>query len=174
MKGVIADCLAELVINNFGKDKWEDILEKSGLDKNTTFSLYADIDDSAVLHVIGNTCEVLGITMEQAADAFGDYWVNVYAPDIYWAYYRNWKSARDFLLDMDRIHSNVTRRIPNAHPPRFEYEWENENTLIMKYSSHRGLIDILVGLIKGVGKKFEEDITVSKIREAAIRIEFPS
>lgn len=173
MKGVIADCLADLVANKFGRDKWEKVLELTGVEKNTVFAVYSDIDDATVMEVLKNTCEVLSITMEQAADAFGEYWVSTYAPEIYWAYYRNWNSAREYLLDLDRIHDRVTQRIPNAHPPRFEYEWENENSLIMHYNSDRGLVGILAGLARGVGKYFDEDLTVSIAGDSAVRIEFP-
>lgn len=173
MKGVIADCLSELVIKNFGKDKWENILEKTGLDKRTSFAISADIDDGAILNVLGNTCDVLGITLEQAADAFGEYWAKIYAPEIYWAYFSNWKSAKDCLTDMDRIHERVTRRIANARPPRFDYEWRNENTLIMTYKSKRGLIDIFIGLVRGVARSFNENLTITKLDDRRVQIEFP-
>ncbi len=38
----------------------------------------------------------------------------------------------------------------NAHPPRFDYSWENDKTLIMKYKSGRGLIAFAAGLVEGV------------------------
>ncbi len=37
----------------------------------------------------------------------------------------------------------------NARPPRFEYKWKDDNTLIMKYKSSRGLIDLFVRLTIG-------------------------
>ncbi len=173
MKGVIVKCLSNLVKEKFGEDKWERVLEMSGLPTNMTFVSTQDIDDSEVLKVVGNVCSVLNITLQQAADAFGDYWVNEFAPKIYSPYYVGVNSAKDFLLKMDRVHESSTKRIPNARPPRFEYEWENDNTLIMKYKSHRNLIDFLVGLIKGVGKYFNENLTVTKIDDKSVRIVFP-
>lgn len=151
MKGVIATCLAGLVKDNFGRNKWEDALEDAGMDRHAIFSATNKIDDAAVMKVVASVCKVLDITPLQAADAFGDYWVNVYAPRIYGAYLQEATSARELLLGMDKIHETVTSTIPNAHPPRFDYEWRDSRTLIMKYKSHRGLIDFLVGLIKGWG-----------------------
>ena len=46
-------------------------------------------------------------------DDVGEYWVNVYAPKIYAAYYQGVKSAKDFLLKMDYIHQQTTKTIPN-------------------------------------------------------------
>lgn len=173
MKGVIAACLADMVKEKFGKDKWEASLEKAGLKKSTFFMPTSNVDDAAVMKVVGATCETLGITLQQAADAFGDYWVNSYAPKIYKAYYRGKNNAKDFLTAMDDVHVEVTRKIADAKPPRFDYEWEDEKKMIMIYKSPRGLIDFLVGLIKGVGKHFNQNLKVTKISSTKVRVVFP-
>ncbi|MCP4756930.1 MAG: hypothetical protein GY866_39205 [Proteobacteria bacterium] len=174
MKGVIAMCLGELVKEKFGKDKWEASLEGAGLDKNRPFLATENVDDAAVLDVVGSVCKVLNITLIQAADAFGEYWVNTFAPKLYKAYYRQSKTAKEMLLNMDKVHEVVTASIPDAQPPRFDYEWKNDNTLLMKYNSKRGLIDFLVGLVKGVGIYFKEDIKVTKRGSTTVEIVFPS
>ncbi|MDU9048293.1 MAG: heme NO-binding domain-containing protein [Candidatus Electrothrix sp. Rat3] len=172
MKGVIATCLAGLVKDNFGREKWEDALEDAGMDRHAIFSATNKMDDAAVMKVVASVCKVLNITPLQAADAFGDYWVNVYAPRLYGAYFQEATSAKELLLGMDKTHEIVTSTIPNAHPPRFEYEWRNSRTLIMKYRSHRGLVDFLVGLIKGVGKHFHEDLRVKKLNNTDVEVVF--
>ncbi len=172
MKGVIVTCLAGLVKENFGRDKWEDALEDAGMDRHAIFSATNVVEDETVLKVVASVHKVLNITPLQAADAFGDYWVNVYAPRIYGAYLQEAKSARELLLGMDKIHETVTSTIPNAQPPRFNYTWKDDNTLIMTYNSPRGLIDFLVGLIKGVGKYFNEKLKVQKISNTDVEIIF--
>lgn len=173
MKGVIAKCLGDLVKEKFGKDKWEDALERSGLDRDSVFLATEDVDDIAVLKVVDSVCKVLNISLTQAADAFGDYWVCVFAPKIYASYYRGVNSAKEFLLNMDKVHVNTTETINNAQPPRFEYEWKDNKTLIMKYKSKRDLIDFMVGLIKGVGKHYKEDLKVTKLGPEKVEIIFP-
>ncbi len=173
MKGVIAKCLGDLVKEKFGKDKWGDALERSGLDRHSIFLATEDVDDIAVLKVVDSVCKVLNISHVQAVDAFGDYWVNVFAPKIYAPYYRGMNSAKEFLLNLDKVHIKTTETIQNAHPPRFEYEWKDEKTLIMKYKSKRDLIDFFVGLIKGVGKHYNEDLKVTKIGNQKVEIIFP-
>ncbi|MCI5131652.1 MAG: hypothetical protein D3904_09030 [Candidatus Electrothrix sp. EH2] len=172
MKGVIATCLAGLVKDNFGRDKWEDALEDAGMDRHAIFSATNMIDDADVMKVVASVCKVLNITPLQAADAFGDYWVNVYAPRIYGAYLQEATSAKELLLGMDKIHETVTSTIPNANPPRFEYEWRDSRTLIMTYRSSRGLIDFLVGLIRGVGRYFHEELRVRKLNNTDVEVVF--
>ena len=174
MKGVIMSCLSQLVEKEFGRDNWEAILTRSGLDARKRFIATEDVPDETAMKMLDSTCQVLGISLEQAADAFGDYWVNVFAPEIYGVYYKNVDNARDFLLKMDQVHMISTKSIENAQPPRFEYEWEDDRTLIMTYKSPRGLIDICIGLVKGVGKHFDEDLKVKKLSDEKIEIVFPS
>ena len=173
MKGVIVNCLGELVKEKFGKEKWEDVLTRTGMDSKTHILAVRDIDDAVVMKLLKSVCDVLDISMIQAADAFGDYWVNDYAPKIYKTYYKDVDSAKDFLLKMDDVHSVVSGDLADAKPPRFGYDWEDDKTLIMTYMSERSLIDIMVGLIKGVGRYFDEDLVITKLGNEKVRITFP-
>ena len=172
MKGVIVTCLESLVKEQFGQHKWEDVLEEAGLKRHAIFNMTSNVQDATVLQIVQAACTVLEITPHQAADAFGDYWVNVYAPKVYSMYFRKAHSAKEMLLNMDKLHETVTSSIPDAHPPRFDYEWKDEQTLIMHYKSHRGMIDFLVGLIKGVGTYYNEELRVTKQSETAVEVIF--
>lgn len=174
MKGVIMVCLSQLVQEKFGTEKWQEILRRSGMDTHKRFIATEDVADGDAMGMLQNTCQVLGITLEQAAEAFGDYWVNTYAPKVYGIYYKDAQSAKDFLLKMDDVHVKATKTLQDARPPRFEYEWADDRTLIMTYKSHRGLIDICMGLVKGVGKHFNEDLKVTKLSDDKIKVVFPA
>ena len=170
MKGVIFTCLKELVENEFGEDKWARALERAGLPRDARYLPIADVDDAVVLQVVGETCTVLGITQQQAADAFGRYWACVYAPKMYGAYYDGIKSAKEFLLKLDDIHVATTRAILNAHPPRFVYEDIDENTLIMEYHSNRGLMPFFTGLVRGIAEHFGEKAEITSVGTDKVKI----
>ncbi len=173
MKGSIVQCLGDLVTTRFGEKKWQDSLEKAGMNRRSFFMPLQNVDDNNVMKLIKSICDVMHITATEAADAFGDFWVNVYAPKIYDVYYRGSNSAKDLILKMDSVHSTVTDNIPNARPPRFVYDWVNERTLVIEYISHRGLVDVFVGLIKGVGKYYHENLLVSKLGPNRVQVIFP-
>ncbi len=78
--------------------------------------------------VVDGVCKALDISMEQATDAFGEYWVSVYSQKMYKSIYEGCETAKDLLLKMDQVHVTATRKIEGARPPRFEYRWENDNT----------------------------------------------
>ncbi|MEW6067732.1 MAG: heme NO-binding domain-containing protein [Nitrospirota bacterium] len=172
MKGTILKCMGEMVTSLFGEDKWQKILEMSGLRKEKMFLPIGDVDDHLALKIVDSACKVLNINLSQAADAFGEYWMNVYAPKIYGIFYQKNKGAKDFLLDMDNVHVKMTETLQGSQPPRFKYEWKDKNTLIIHYISKRGLIDFVVGLVKGVGKYYKEDLKVTKIGSDMVEVAF--
>ena len=172
MKGVIAVCLSELVTKRFGDEKWTKVLETAGLPDSTYFLPSEDIDDAAFLRLFRTTSSVLSLSPIAAAEAFGEYWCCDYAPRIYAAHFGGVRNAKDFLLRMQEVHTKVTRNIPNAHPPNFQFEQPAPNKLVMKYVSQRGLGDIFAGLVKGVGRHFREELQVRRITSNVVEITF--
>jgi len=173
MKGAILLCIKEMVIKNYGYDKWTSILSAAGIHREPAINPISDIEDSFAMSVIKSMGTVLGLIGEQVGDAFGDYWVNHFAPRLYSFYYKGYRSAREFILDMDRIHDIATRDIINAHPPKFDFKWADDKRLIITYRSARQMIDICVGLIKGVGRYYHEDLKAKKLDEKTIEVIFP-
>ena len=173
MKGVIVTCFARLVRDRYGEDKWEEALEDAGMDRHSIFFATSQLDDATFIKIVNSVCKVLKLTFTQMAEAFGEYWMNEYAPRIYGVYLQEAGSAKELLLNMDKIHETVTSTIPNSQPPRFNYEWTDSNTLLMQYNSHRGLIDFFIGLVKGVGTYFQEELVVNKLSDTEVEIVFP-
>jgi hypothetical protein len=173
MKAVVINCLESMVYERFGRPAWEATLAGAGLVPTTRYLPSQDIDDRIVMKIFDAACTTLNLSKSQAADAFGDYWVNTFCQKIYKPYFRGANSARDLLIKMDQIHENVTQNMERANPPRFGYQWKDDKTLRMQYKSSRGMIDVLVGLIKGVGRYFREDLRIRKINESELEIVFP-
>ena len=99
--------------------------------------------------------------------------MTVYAPTVYKAYFVGTDSAKAFLEKMDRVHKMATRNIAGAHPPRFGCQRVDDKTLVMTYNSPRGLIDVMVGLIKGVGAYYHEELRVEKLPGSRVKVVFP-
>src|SRR5262245_27130860 len=149
MKGTITKCLAELVENRFGREKWDAIVRDAKIDAQTAVDLTlpaSDVDDAAAGRLLESTGRVLGIPFQQAADAFGEYWCCTYAPRVYKVPVEKWKDARHAILSLDEVHVRVTATMKNARPPRFEYHWLDKDTLEVTYKSHRKLLAVYVGL----------------------------
>lgn len=172
MKGTVITCLREVVIQAGGEATWQRCLAGAGFDPFTVFHLAEDLPDHKVAALIGAACSELGLSLEQAGNAFGEHWVNAYAPKLYKHLYGKHANVRDFFTHINEMHARVTKHIANAKPPRFRLEWQSENTLVMHYESHRGLIDVAAGMARAMGRSFGETLVVTKMSAKALRIMF--
>jgi hypothetical protein len=172
MKGAIVNCLKEMVVYKYGQQEWEKIMIASGLQPNKIIMATSDFDDAQVVGMVQNSCTVLNQTLEQVADHFGEFWMNSYAVGVYKPYFGTTSTAKEFMIKLNDIHTKVTKNIPNARPPQFEYDWKEDNVLILTYISQRGLIDFVVGLAKGVGIYFNQKLSVRKISSTKLEIIF--
>src|SRR5271165_5140870 len=171
MKGTILKCIEELVTEKFGAEAWRHALIKAGLPEDRTFTLFEDVDDADVFKLMSGIASVASISKEQAHEAFGDYWSTVHGPKIYDAYFSGAKSARELLLNLDHIHDVTTKSMKSARPPRFRYEWKGDKHLIMHYESPRRMVALMPGLIRGLGKYFNENLTVQVVGNA-VHVQF--
>ena len=76
MKATITNCLAEMVETKFGKEKWAEIVRRAGMQAQAGMLRQSsmDVPDDQVGTLLRTACVVLGVTPEQAYDAFGEYW----------------------------------------------------------------------------------------------------
>jgi len=175
MKGTITKCLGDWVTASYGKERWKEILTQANAgEKSMSITMaVADVDDTLALALFAATGKVLGLDDNAVADGFGEYWCCTYAPAIYGSIIKRFANAREMILGMDHVHVQLTKTIAKAHPPRFDYRWESERVLFVTYKSQRNLVHLYVGLARGVGKYFNEALTVTKISSQQVRIQFP-
>lgn len=171
MKGTIAVCIEELVTKKLGVAKWKESLRNAGFHETQIFSSLEDVPDAQILALMKGVAKAASLSMAQVMEAFGEYWSTQYAPTVYKAYFGSAKSTRDFLLNLDQIHVAMTRSIKSANPPRFHYEWKAEKHLVMHYQSQRGLVALMPGLIRGLGKHFHDNPSV-RVDGNEVHVEF--
>jgi len=173
MKGTIVKCTQEMVASRFGEHKWSEVLKRAGLPKWRNFLNFEDVSDSEFALLIKSIAHVTGLSENQVMDAHGEYWSTIYAPRVYKRYFEKAHTARELLLQLDTIHWEMTRSMESARPPNFTYEWQNDSCLVMHYHSPRGLVMLMAGLVRGVGKYYNENLTVKVVGNKVFVI-FPS
>jgi hypothetical protein len=172
MKGTIVKCMEEMVTKKFGAGAWGESMDRAEIPLSRRhFTILSDVKDEDVYAIMKGIGEATSLSMEQVMDAFGEYWSTAFAPRVYSAYYSSVKSARELLLNLDHIHDVMTRSVKSARPPRFTYEWKGHKCLIMHYNSSRGLVALMPGLIRGVGKYFNEKLIV-RVEGSAVYVSF--
>ncbi len=61
-----------------------------------------------------------------------------------------------------------------ARPPHFTMQWQDSRTLLLTYESSRQMADLAVGMLRGVGEFYGEDLEVTRLEGDRIRVVFPS
>jgi hypothetical protein len=174
MKGTVVICLREMVVSRRDEAAWASIMEVAGMDRYRLLMAWTDIDDGMVGALMEATASQFGWTMRETYDAFAEFWMVDFGPRVYGAFYDGKNNAREFLEAQDRVHVAITNTMANARPPRFACEWVNDRTMIMHYQSHRGLVDLMVSFIKGVGKYYREELRVTRLGDDKVKVVFSS
>jgi hypothetical protein len=162
MKGVINKGIQELIEAKFGAEAWGRIKEMAKCEE-PFFSTSEDYPDQMTLDLANAASEVSGLPLETVLVEFGKFWVSKTGIESYPTLFKlAGKTAREFLLNLNKVHNHVTKNIRNARPPFFEYEELADGRLRMHYRSDRRLCVVMRGLILGVGFHFDEELQLKE------------
>ncbi|CAN5861907.1 heme NO-binding domain-containing protein [soil metagenome] len=156
MYGLVNKSVEELVVTNFGEDKWEAIKAKSGVDVDAFIS-NEGYPDEITYKLVSAASEVLDLPVDQILIAFGEHWVLETAAKHYGPMMKSGgKNLKEFITNLPNFHTRVAMIYPNLEPPRFETSLVTDDTLRLHYFSHRlGLTSFVVGLVQGLGKLYD-------------------
>lgn len=174
MKGTIHYCLEDSIITYFGQEAWGTLMYSLGKDSSFSYGTHIrdDIDEVQSIELFVLAANSLGLELGEVFDMFGEHWCVEYSTKLYGVFYRGMHSTKDAITQLDHVHAKVTEHIQGAYPPRFEYEWINEETLQVKYKSDRNLIDLFISLIKGLDLKFDDYTIIDKLDGNLLHLTF--
>ncbi len=168
MYGLVNTAIQQLITEKFGDGSWETVTEKAGIEDEIFVSM-DPYDDSVTYAVVGAVCEVTGLNAEQVLEAFGEYWVlytaeRGYGPILQMA----GKSFREFLQNLDQLHTRVASTFPELVPPSFELVDLKDQKMALHYRSTReGLAPMVRGLLIGLAHRFKISISIDHTEEKA-------
>jgi hypothetical protein len=162
MKGIINKGVQELIVAKFGAEAWDKVKKLANC-KEPFFSAGDDYPDQMTIDLANAASEVSKLPLETVLVEFGKFWVTHTGPQSYPTYFKlAGNTAREFLLNLNKVHLQVTKNINHAQQPKFEYEELPDGRLLMHYQSERKLCSVLRGLILGVGIYFDVELKVTE------------
>jgi hypothetical protein len=168
MYGLVNQALEDFVRQGYGNAAWDRIRQRAGISEEM-FIAMDGYPDETTFKLVDAATEVLGLDASQVLEAFGRHWVLYTAQSGYGEMLAMFGSdLRSFLNNLDNLHSHVAMSFPALRPPSFTVEEiEGGAGLLLHYRSERaGFAPMVVGLLKGLGKRFSQDIGV---RQTAFR-----
>lgn len=163
MYGLVNQAVREMVITNYGEEKWEAIRENAGTDD--VFIAMDQYPDNVTTGLVGGACAVLGAQPEQVLDAFGEFWVDFTGRAYGELFEMAGDSFVDFLKNLNDLHTRVEQMMPDLAPPSFMITDEMPGEFKLQYHSKRdGLHPMINGLLRGLGKRFHTRVESTRIR----------
>jgi len=86
-------------------------------------------------------------------------------------YFEKAKNAKELLLNLDNIHTVMTKSMKGAAPPHFTYKSQGDKVLLMHYNSPRGMVTLMPALVRGIAKYYKEKVDVTTTGKT-VRVQF--
>lgn len=158
MKGVVFNILEEFILENWGDDALDDILDACPLHTKEPFVGPKTYPDSDLFALVKTATDKLGVPVEDAVRAFGHF-AFPHLAGRFPVFLEGHTDAREFMLSVhDVIHVEVAKLMEGAVLPDFSYTRPEAGGLIVDYRSSRQLCHLFEGLLMGVGDHFNTDI----------------
>ncbi|MBY0487421.1 MAG: heme NO-binding domain-containing protein [Flavobacteriaceae bacterium] len=165
MYGIVNKAIEDLVITNFGEEKWEAIKERSGVDIDFFISS-EPYDDDVTFKLAVAVSEEMNMSVSDVLIAFGEWWVIKTTTEKYPGLMNSGgDNLKDFLVNLPNFHNRVMLIYPKLTPPEFKVSDITENGLNLHYFSKRqGLQEFVRGLLQGLGKMFNSPVSLELIQ----------
>lgn len=164
MYGIVNKSIEELVVANYGNEKWEEIKEKSNIDIEYFISSES-YDDEVTYKLAGTIAVELGVSVDDVLKSFGEWWI-LHTGKNHYGYLleSGGDNFKSFLLNLPSFHNRVMMMYPKLTPPEFKISDVTENSLHLHYFSKRkGLTAFVLGLMAGLGKFFTTNVQTEHI-----------
>lgn len=165
MYGLVNQAIADMVRSKFGDETWQQIRKKAAVEDMTFLSMEGYPDD--VTHrLVKAGSEILGLSPAQIMQTFGEFWVQFTATEGYGELMdMAGDNLPDFLQNLDNLHARVGVSFPQLKPPSFDCQEVDDHALTLEYRSEReGLAPMVVGLVKGLGTRFDTVVEVEQTK----------
>lgn len=165
MYGIVNKAIEDLVKANFGEEKWNKILERSGIEEDFFIS-NEPYDDQITYSLAIAVSEEMIMTVGDVLNAFGEWWVLKTSKEKYGGMMEAGGSTlREFLINLPLFHNRVMLIYPRLTPPEFQVSDVTENSILVHYHSKReGLQEFVRGLLSGLGKMYNTPVHIELIQ----------
>ena len=165
MYGLVNQAVREMVLTHYGEEKWEAIREQAGTDD--VFIAMDQYPDKVTVDLVGGACAILGAKPEQVLESFGEFWVEFTGRTYGELFEMSGASFVDFVKNLNDLHTRVGQMMPDLAPPSFIVTDEKAGEFKLEYHSKRaGLHPMIIGLMRGLGKRFNSTVDITRLRGA--------
>jgi hypothetical protein len=164
MYGLVNKAVQDLVCSRYGEEIWQAIKRKANVDDAMFVSMEA-YPDHITYSLVGAASEVLGASADDILKAFGEHWILYTAREGYGEVLQmGGTSFVSFVQNLDNLHARVGMSFPELRPPEFRCTDIEPGSMRLHYhSSREGLSGMVIGLLRGLGKMFNTELSIEHV-----------
>lgn len=168
MYGLVNKAIKGFVVKSFDEDTWVKICDNAGFE-DYDFLSFQSYPDDLTFRLVGSASALLGMSAESILEAFGEYWILYTASEGYSDMLSvSGSTFPEFISNLDMLHFRVSNIMPELRPPMFSSTMIDDRSLELHYASDRpGLTHMVIGLLRGLGKRFDLTVEVTLIETKA-------
>lgn len=165
MYGLVNQAVKEMVVEGHGEAIWEKIRSEAGVvDVFVSMDQYPeDITDK----LVKAASAILHLSPSDILAGFGQYWVEFASRNYDYVLDMSGQDFLAFIKNLNNMHARIGLWMPDLKPPSFLVTDEKPGAFKLQYRSSRsGYAPMVKGLLKGLGERFNTDVTVDHARGA--------
>jgi len=164
MNGLINRAIEQLVTSMKGEAGWRGVCALAGVAADGFVSMQS-YDDDITFRLVNAVSERLELPVAQVLEAFGEYWITYTADEGYGVLMATGGChLREFLGNLNDMHERVELMFTKLHVPVFRIEDVSDTEFRLFYTSERnGLAPMVLGLVKGLAKRFNQLIDIVQV-----------
>ena len=161
MFGLVNKGLEDMVCSQYGEETWAEIKSKAEVQIEAFISMDAYPDD-ITYRLVDAASAVIKMPATDVLEAFGKYWLLFTAAEGFGSLMAMaGDNFPEFLQNLDNLHARMGLSFPELQPPSFLCSHlEAESIKLHYYSDRPGLTPMVVGMLKGLGEKFDTDVDI--------------
>ncbi|WP_053955971.1 heme NO-binding domain-containing protein [Inediibacterium massiliense] len=163
MKGTVVSTWVNSLEKLYGKETVQKATQSIGWDSDKIITPLEDIPDDESMKIIESIGKLVGKSSSSIWHELGK--SNIETFRSWFPSYFERYSLKSFLMMMDHVHSQLTKMISGAKPPRLIAKEIGPKKIEILYKSKRGMSDYFLGLLEGSASFFNEKIEVENLEK---------
>lgn len=156
MKGTVVATWLNSIEELYGREILEKSLSENGWPLGRLIAPLEDIPDAQPFAIVKSVAKYVNKDVEEVWHQIGR--SNIKSFSKWYPSYFERSNLRDFIFMMDELHSQLTKKIPGAVPPRLIPTVLGSKDMEIYYISHRGMFSYFIGLLEGAAEFFGEKL----------------
>jgi hypothetical protein len=164
MYGMVNLAIQEFLRGSYGHEVWQAIRAKTEL-SHEPFLTMEQYPDQLSTDLLVTASALVDRSVPQLLEELGDYWIGFAEHSGYGELMEILgNDVFEALQNLDNLHTRVGLAFPDLLPPSFWVTDLQKDSLVLHYQSQRrGLAPMVIGLVRGLGRRFNQNVSVREI-----------